>query len=89
MFANMLFKKRKLSKTIGILTLVGIIFSILMVRLVTNIDLTYLDDYTESEMVDYLKLIIDNFYAITFISGLTISLIFFYLTYHRIKKQTY
>ena len=89
MFANMLFKKRKLSKTIGILTLIGIIFSILMVRLVTNIDLTYLDDYTESEMVDYLKLIIDNFYAITFISGLTISLIFFYLTYHRIKKQTY
>ena len=60
-----------------------------MVRLVTNIDLTYLNDYTESEMVDYLKMIIDNFYAITFISGLTISLIFFYLTYHRIKKQTY
>ena len=89
MFTNMIFKKRKLSKTIGILTLIGIILTILMVRLVTNIDLTYLDDYTESEMVDYLKLIIDNFYAITFISGLTISLIFFYLTYHRIKKQTY
>ena len=38
MFTNMLFKKRKLSKTIGILTLLGIIFSIFVVRYVINLE---------------------------------------------------
>ena len=89
MFTNMLFKKRKLSKTIGILTLIGIIFTILIVRIVTDIDVEFLDNYTDEEISAFVNNIVDHFYYIMFCIYATMSTVLLYFTYRRIKKQTY
>ena len=89
MFTNMLFKKRKLSKTIGILTLVGIIFMILTVVFTVNIDYEFLEDYTADELVDYMIRVYDCVFHFVFCTAATLSIIFLYFTYRRIKKQTY
>ena len=89
MFTNMLFKKRKLSKTIGILTLVGIIFMILTVVFTVNIDYEFLEDYTADELVDYMIRVYDCVFHFVFCTAATLSIIFLYFTYRRIKKQAY
>ena len=89
MFTNMLFKKRKLSKTIGILTLIGIIFTILIVRIVTDIDVEFLDNYTDEEISAFVNNIVDHFYYIMFCIYATMSTVLLYFTYRRIKKQAY
>ena len=89
MFTNMLFKKRKLSKTIGILTLVGIILIILTVVFSVNIDYEFLEDYTADELVDYMIRVYDCVFHFVFCTAATLSIIFLYFTYRRIKKQTY
>lgn len=89
MFTNMLFKKRKLSKTIGVLALVGIILSVVIVRLVIGIDFESLSYYTDEELVAYGKNIIDVFYSIGLSVSFILSVVLFYFTYRKIKKQTY
>ena len=89
MFTNMLFKKRKLSKTIGILTLVGIILIILTVVFSVNIDYEFLEDYTEDELVDYMIRVYDCVLHFILCTAATLSIIFLYLTYRKIKRQTY
>ncbi len=89
MFTNMIFKKRKLSKTIGILTLVGIILIILTVVFSVNIDYEFLEDYTEDELVDYMIRVYDCVLHFILCTAATLSIIFLYLTYRKIKRQTY
>jgi hypothetical protein len=89
MFANMLFKKRKLSKTIGILTLIGIILTILIVRIASDIDVEFLDDYTDDEISVFVNNVVDNFYSIMFCIYATLSAVLLYFTYYKIKRQTY
>ena len=89
MFTNMLFKKRKLSKTIGILTLIGIILTILIVRIASDINVEFLDDYTDKEITAFVNNIVDNFYSIMFCIYATLSAVLLYFTYYKIKRQTY
>ena len=89
MFTNMLFKKRKLSKTIGILTLIGIILTILIVRIASDIDVEFLDDYTDDEISVLVNNVVDNFYSIMFCIYATLSAVLLYFTYYKIKRQTY
>jgi hypothetical protein len=89
MFTNMLFKKRKLSKTIGILTLLGIIFSILVVRYVMNLEYNFDADWTDEEMTNYIKGVVNYVYHFVFYMYLISASAFLYLTYYKIKKQTY
>ena len=89
MFTNMLFKKRKLSKTIGILTLIGIILTILIVRIASDIDVEFLDDYTDDEISVFVNNVVDNFYSIMFCIYATLSAVLLYFTYYKIKRQTY
>jgi hypothetical protein len=89
MFTNMLFKKRKLSKTIGILTLLGIIFSILVVRYVMNLEYNFDADWTDEEMTNYIKGVVNYVYHFVFYMSLISTSVFLYLTYYKIKKQTY
>ena len=89
MFTNMLFKKRKLSKTIGILTLLGIIFSIFVVRYVINLEYNFDADWTDEEMTNYIKGVVNYVYHFILYSSLISASAFLYLTYYKIKKQTY
>ena len=89
MFTNMLFKKRKLSKTIGILTLIGIILTILIVRIASDSDVEFLDDYTDDEISVLVNNVVDNFYSIMFCIYATLSAVLLYFTYYKIKRQTY
>ena len=89
MFTNMLFKKRKLSKTIGILTLLGIIFSIFVVRYAINLEYNFDADWTDEEMTNYIKGVVNYAYNFIFYSSLISASAFLYLTYYKIKKQTY
>lgn len=89
MFTNMIFKKRKLSKTIGILTLIGIILTILIVRIASDIDVEFLDDYTDDEISVFVNNVVDNFYSIMFCIYATLSAVLLYFTYYKIKRQTY
>ena len=89
MFTNMLFKKRKLSKTIGILTLIGIILTILIVRIASDIDVEFLEDYTDDEISVFVNNVVDNFYSIMFCIYATLSAVLLYFTYYKIKRQTY
>ena len=89
MFTNMLFKKRKLSKTIGILTLLGIIFSIFVVRYVINLEYNFDADWTDEEMTNYIKGVVNYVYHFVFYMSFISTSVFLYLTYYKIKKQTY
>lgn len=89
MFTNMLFKKRKLSKTIGILTLLGIIFSIFVVRYAINLEYNFDTDWTDEEITNYVKGVVNYAYNFIFYSSLISTSVFLYLTYYKIKKQTY
>jgi hypothetical protein len=89
MFTNMLFKKRKLSKTIGILTLLGIIFSIFVVRYVINLEYNFDADWTDEEITNYIKGVVSYVYHFVFYMSLISTSVFLYLTYYKIKKQTY
>ncbi|MBO5809742.1 MAG: hypothetical protein J6R32_02830, partial [Bacteroidales bacterium] len=89
MFTNMLFKKRKLSKTIGILTLLGIIFSIFVVRYAINLEYNFDADWTDEEITNYVKGVVNYAYNFIFYSSLISASAFLYLTYYKIKKQTY
>ena len=89
MFTNMLFKKRKLSKTIGILTLLGIIFSIFVVRYVMNLEYNFDADWTDEEMTNYIKGVVNYVYHFVFYMSFISTSVFLYLTYYKIKKQTY
>ena len=89
MFTNMLFKKRKLSKTIGILTLLGIIFSIFVVRYAINLEYNFDADWTDEEITNYVKGVVNYAYNFILYSSLISASAFLYLTYYKIKKQTY
>ena len=89
MFTNMLFKKRKLSKTIGILTILGIIFSICVVRYVMNLEYDFNANWTDEEISNYVKGVVNYAYNFIFYSSLISASVFLYFTYYKIKKQTY
>ena len=89
MFTNMIFKKRKLSKTIGILTLIGIILTILIVRIASDINVEFLDDYTDEEITAFVNKVVDYFYYIMLSLSVIFSAVLLYFTYYKIKRQTY
>ena len=89
MFTNMLFKKRKLSKTIGIPTILGIIFSICVVKYIINLEYNFNANWTDEEITNYVKGVVNYAYNFILYSSLISASAFLYLTYYKIKKQTY
>ncbi len=86
MFTNMIFRKRKVSKTIGILALVGIIFMVVFIRIILYYESIYeygiIPDDTQKILVKYAYY---GYYVFNII--LTIAMLYF--TYYKIRKQTY
>ena len=84
MFTNMLFKKRKVGKTIGVLAISSIIVIIVIVR-VSILFKSWFDSFTYDDRIDFSKKVHYGFY----IFNILLSIVMFYLTYYKIKKQTY
>ena len=81
-------QKKEYAKVIVISILI-VIFTILIVRIVTDIDVEFLDNYTDEEISAFVNNIVDHFYYIMFCIYATMSTVLLYFTYRRIKKQVY
>lgn len=88
MFTNMLFKKRKVSKTLGILALIGVILIVIVVRVVLNYEDTYSFN-TDDEFHDYMKYIVRCIYYGLYVFNIILSSVLLYFTYYKIRKQRY
>ena len=88
MFTNMVFKKRKVSKTLGILAIIGIIVIIMIIRYSINFE--GLDgSFTEEEFIEFQKSLIRWVYYGGYVINVTISSVMLYFTYYKIRKQKY
>lgn len=86
MFTNMIFKKRKVSKTIGILALIGIIFMVIFIRVILHYENIYEYDTIPDDTQEVLaRWAYYGYYVFNII--LTVAML--YLTYYKIRKQKY
>ena len=86
MFTNMIFKKRKVSKTIGILALIGIIFMVIFIRVILHYENIYEYDMIPDDTQEILaRWAYYGYYVFNII--LTVAML--YLTYNKIRKQKY
>lgn len=88
MFGNMIFKKRKTGKMIGIIVLLIILFLIVFVNYVTNhrTMFTYMDADNAEEII---KRFIYIMIRVAFVVEIVISVVMLWLTYFKIKTQKY
>ena len=92
MFTNILFKKRKVSKTIGMLVLWGIIFMIIIIRIFLYLEGLYsgYEGEFEGAIPNEYELILSKWvYYGYYVFNIISSTLMLYLTYRRIRKQTY
>ena len=87
MFTNMIFKKRKVSKTIGVLLLIGIALMILCIRGVIRVE--NIDFETTEAMREYSLLLVKRITYTLYTCSILISIIMLSLTYYKIRKQKY
>lgn len=88
MFTNMLFKKRKVSKTIGILALLGIVFMVIIVKIGLYCDELY-GGHDGIIPAEYGELAIRLIYYGYYVFNIILTSVMLYFTYCKIKKQTY
>lgn len=88
MFGNMVFKKRKTGKMIGILVLLIILFMIVLVNYVANHEtmFTYMDPDNAAEII---KRLIYIMIRVAFVVEIVVSVVMLWLTYYKIKTQKY
>ena len=86
MFTNMIFKRRKVSKTIGILALIGIIFMVIFIKV-----MLYYENIYEYDMIpdDTQELLARWAYYGYYVFNIILTVAMLYLTYYKIRKQKY
>ena len=91
MFGNMIFKKRKTGKMLGILILLFIIFMIVVINYVAhNEDIAlYFQQMNEDNEAEIIKHIIFRTMDITFFAEIIISALMLFGVYRKIKTQKY
>lgn len=92
MFGNMVFKKRKTGKMIGILILLYIIFMIIMVNLVANHEdwfERHFGNMNKENAVEFFKHMIYVITRVSMIISAVVSAVMLWLTYYKIKTQKY
>ena len=87
-FTNMVFKKRKVSKTIGILALIGIVMMVICVRVILNYE-EKIRFYTDEEFNENIKCIIRCIVHGIYVFNIILSSVMLYFTYYKIRKQKY
>ena len=88
MFTNMLFKKRKVSKTIGTLAILGIILMVIIIRFTINYE-ELNGSFTEEEFLESNKALIRWVYYGSYALNVIMSSVMLYFTYYKIRKQKY
>lgn len=92
MFGNMIFKKRKTGKMIGILILLFIIFMIIMVNYFANHEnlferwFGYMNEENAAEIIKHMIHVMIN---VSLIFSAIVSAVMLWLTYYKIKTQKY
>ena len=86
-FTNMVFKKRKVSKTIGILALIGIVIMVIFIRSIIRFE--DLDFATDEAFIEYFKLFIKRLVYASYVWNIILSSVMLYFTYYKIRKQKY
>ena len=86
MFTNMIFKRRKVSKTIGILALIGIIFMVIFIRVILNYENIYEYDTIPD---DTQEVLVKCAYYGYYVFNIILTSVMLYLTYYKIRKQKY
>ena len=92
MFGNMVFKKHKTGKMIGILILLFIIFMIIMVNYVANHEeqIAHWFGYMNEENAAYIiTRLIGTMINASLIFSAVVSVVMLWLTYYKIKTQKY
>ena len=86
MFTNMIFKRRKVSKTIGILALIGIIFMVIFIKV-----MLYYENIYEYDMIpdDTQEILARWAYYGYYVFNIILTVAMLYLTYYKIRKQKY
>ncbi len=88
MFGNMVFKKRKTGKMIGILVLLFIVFMIVMVNYVSNHE-QYFQQMCEENAAAFFKRLIYFTSRASLVIEAVVSVVMLWLTYYKIKTQKY
>ena len=65
------------------------LLTILIVRIASDIDVDFLEDYTDDEISAFVNKVVDYFYIIMLSLSATLSAVLLYFTYYKIKRQTY
>ncbi len=86
MFTNMIFKKRKVSKTIGILALIGIIFMVIFIRVILYYESIYEYDIIPDDTQEVLA---RWAYYGYYVFNIILTSVMLSLTYFKIRKQKY
>ena len=91
MFGNMVFKKRKTGKMLGILILLFIIFMIVIINLVANNEAlaNYFGQMNEENMAEFIKHFTFIAMNVGFYTELIISALMLFGVYRKIKTQKY
>lgn len=88
MFGNMIFKKHKTAKMIGILILLSIIFMIISINFIANHE-TLFDKMAEDGMDEFLKRFLYIVLNTMFYSEIIVSALLLWGVYRKIKTQKY
>lgn len=88
MFGNMVFKKRKTQKMIGILLLLLIIFTIILINIIMRYE-AFFENFTEEDMVALIVKIINFVVYGSLVFSTIVSAVMLWGTYHKIKTQKY
>lgn len=91
MFGNMIFKKRKTGKMLGILIILFIIFMIVVINYVAHNEAInlYFQQMNDDNMAEFIKNIIFRTMDITFYAEIIISALMLFGVYRKIKTQKY
>ena len=89
MFGNMIFKKRKTGKMIGILILLFIIFMIVFINYVANNEEYFEQILAEKDGKEFIQFIIYHFTRGLLVLQIVVSALLLWGTYRKIKTQKY
>ncbi|MDY6436661.1 MAG: hypothetical protein SPK72_03750 [Bacteroidales bacterium] len=91
MFGNMVFKKRKTGKMIGVLILLSIIFMIIFINFIANNEalLNYLSQINEDNVSEFIERFICIWMNVTLYTEIIVSAVMLWGTYRKIKTQKY
>lgn len=89
MFGNMVFKKHKTSKMIGVLILLSIIFMIVIINYAVNHEMLFQQFIEDNNITEFIKRLITIIMNVVLYVEIIISAVLLWGVFHKIKTQRY